>query len=283
MIKSFVINVPFHFQENSSEMGEHHMPKKKRANNEGTIRQRDNGTWEARYTVDGKQKSVYGETQAEALKKRREALSSIDRGQYVEPSKMTVAQWLTQWETTYGRPTWRDTTASTHHQSITVHLIPALGNIPLQKLGADDIQSFIVTQQKAGAKPASIIKQLSPLKGAMRQAVLLKKRPDNPFVGVKQPKLEQDEIGYLTEEEQRAYIQQLPDNTAGRLLRFILGTGLRIGEALALRWSDVEESCFTVRQTIATVSNLNAAEGEARTRQSIHKAKTRTETLNHWE
>ena len=250
------------------------MPNKKRANGDGSIRKRDNGSWEARFTVNGKQKSVYGDTQAEALRKKREALSSADKGQYIEPSKMSMAQWLTLWETTYGRPTWRDTTASTHHQSIVKHLIPALGDIPMQKLGADDIQRFIIAQQAEGAKPASIIKRLSPLKSAMRQAVLLKKRVDNPFEGVKQPKLTQDEIEYLTEDEQRIYIASLPDTTTGRLLRFILGTGLRIGEAIALRWSDVEPKQFTVRQTIATVSNLEEAAGAPRTRQSMHDTKT---------
>lgn len=250
------------------------MPKKKRANGEGSIRQRPDGLWEARYTVDGKRRSVYGVTQAEALRKRREALASADKGQYIEPSKMTVASWLTQWEETYGRPGWRDTTAGTHHQSIINHLIPALGDIPLQKLGAQDIQRFIIHQQGTGVKPASIIKQLSPLKGAMHQAVLLKLRADNPFDGVKQPKLVQDEIEHLTEAEQCAYAASLPDTTTGRLLRFILGTGLRVGEAIGLCWSDVEDEQFTVRRTIATVSNLHAEEGEPRTRQSVQPTKT---------
>ena len=195
----------------------------------------------------------------------------------MEPSKLTVGAWLTQWEETYGRPSWCDTTASTHHDSIKNHLIPALGAIPLQRLGADDIQRFIISQQKAGAKPASIVKRLSPLKSAMRQSVLLKKRADSPFDGVKQPKLMQDEIEHLTEEEQRAYISVLPDGTAARLLRLILGTGRRIGQALALRWSDIEAGRFTVRQTIATAANLEGAEDEPKTRRSIHAAKTSAE------
>lgn len=91
---------------------------------------------------------------------------------------------------------------------------------------------------------------------------------------MKLPKLVQDEIEYLTENDQRAYIAHLPDTTAGRLLRFILGTGLRIGEAIGLCWADVEETQFTVRRTVATVSNLEAAEGEPRTWQSIHPTKT---------
>ena len=248
---------------------------KKRANNEGTIRKRSDGLWEARFHINNERKSVYGKTQAEVARKQRDALSSADQGQYIEPSKLTVGTWLTQWEEIYGRPTWRDTTASTHHDSIKNHLIPAFGKFLLQNLSAEHIQRFIIARQKNGAKPATIVKELSPLKSAMRQAVLLKKRIDNPFTAVKQPKIVQDEISYLTKDEQVSYIAALPNTTIARLLRFILGTGLRIGEAIALRWSDVQKDSFTVRQTIATVSNLESLDNEPRTKQSIHRAKTK--------
>ena len=78
----------------------------------------------------------------------------------------------------------------------------------------------------------------------------------------------------MNEGEQIAYIKALPDTTTGRLLRFILATGLRIGEAIGLRWEDVEAQQFTVRRTIATVSNFDRAEGEARTRQAVQPTKT---------
>ena len=147
---------------------------KKAASGDGSIRKRSNGLWEARFTINGQRKSVYGKTQKEAAQKKREALSSADQGLYIDPSKQTVGQWLRQWAEIYGRPTWRDTTASTHYQSIENHLLPAFGGILLQKLAAEDIQNFIIQQQKAGAEPATISKQLSPLKTALRQAVTLK-------------------------------------------------------------------------------------------------------------
>ena len=71
---------------------------KKRANGEGNIYKRDNGSWEARYTVNGKRHSIYGKTQAEVRKKLTEALSQIDREEYIEDSGMTVSQWLTIWQ-----------------------------------------------------------------------------------------------------------------------------------------------------------------------------------------
>ncbi len=74
----------------------------------GSIRQRSDGTWEARYLVGrdpgtGKQvrKSVYGRTQKEVRQKLAQAIAAVDNGDYFEPSKMTLAQWLDIWTTDY--------------------------------------------------------------------------------------------------------------------------------------------------------------------------------------
>jgi len=76
----------------------------KRANNEGSIRQRKDGKWEARYTIGrdpgtGKQiqKSIYADTQKEVRQRLQQIIVTIDEGTYMEPSKMTVAMWLDTW------------------------------------------------------------------------------------------------------------------------------------------------------------------------------------------
>ncbi len=74
----------------------------------GTIRQRPDGRWEARYTLGrdpgtGKQiqKSIYGATQGEVRKKLQAVSVSIDEGTYVEPARLTLAGWLDVWMETY--------------------------------------------------------------------------------------------------------------------------------------------------------------------------------------
>ena len=81
---------------------------KRNAQGAGTIRQRPDGRWEARYTLGrdpgtGKQvqKSIYGSTQAEVRKKLQAVSVDIDNGVYTEPSKMTVGQWLDIWKSEY--------------------------------------------------------------------------------------------------------------------------------------------------------------------------------------
>ena len=81
----------------------------------GTIRKKTvtrNGKeytyWEARYTYGtdpgtGKQRqrSITGKTQKEVARKLKQVTSTIDKGTYIDPEKMTLAAWLDIWETTY--------------------------------------------------------------------------------------------------------------------------------------------------------------------------------------
>lgn len=230
------------------------MPKK-RGNNDGTIRQRKDGIWEARYFVgykdNGKpdQRSVYASSQEEVQKKLRELLRQLDRGEYVEPSKITVGQWLDKWFEVYGKPRWREKTASVHYSNIRLHIKPAMGKIHLQKLRPDHIQAFVIKQHEAGLSPATIRKQLEPFKSAMKQAVDNQLIIRNPAAKIKLPQLEQKEIEFLTLNEQRALLPHLPDNTAGRALQFILRTGLRASELCGLQWDDISGDSFNVRRS----------------------------------
>jgi hypothetical protein len=84
---------------------------KRRANHEGTIRQRKNGLWEAIVTIGrdpmtGKLKRVsfYAPTQKEAVQKAAKARHDLTRGTFVVPERLTLGQWLDMWLTTYKAP-----------------------------------------------------------------------------------------------------------------------------------------------------------------------------------
>ena len=82
--------------------------RKRGARGAGSIRQRKDGRWEARFVVGvdpgtGKdiRKSIYAATQREARKKMTEALAAVDRNDYRDPCKMSVGQWLDIWTAEY--------------------------------------------------------------------------------------------------------------------------------------------------------------------------------------
>ena len=103
---------------------------KRSANGAGSVRQRPDGTWEARCTIGGKRRSFYADKQSEALKKMRAAQKEEDEGHFIEPSKMTVGRWLNIWLEEYKRPQVRDST----YKNFSVYfkrIIPTLGKIKL--------------------------------------------------------------------------------------------------------------------------------------------------------
>src|SRR5215471_11760606 len=115
----------------------------------GHIRERSPGSFEIRYSLGtdpatGKRKiataTVRG-NRKDAEKELRRLLRTVDTGEHVDPTRMTVRQWLSNWLGAI-----RDEVApsSLHRYSITVHqhIVPALGNIPVAKLSPAHIQSF---------------------------------------------------------------------------------------------------------------------------------------------
>jgi len=114
----------------------------KRANGEGTICKRANGSWEAKITINGKRRSFYGRTQADVKEKLEKARGDSRSGQFIEPSTMTIGEWMNIWIDTYTLDI-KDSTRSEYRQNIDAHIIPKLGNIPLQKLRPDAVQSFV--------------------------------------------------------------------------------------------------------------------------------------------
>ena len=92
------------------------------------------------------------------------------------------------------------------------------------------------------------------LKCALHQAVMNNIINRNPADNIKPPKLVQKEIEFLEPEEILRLLTVLPDNTHGRAIRFILGTGLRVSELCGLRWCDITAEGFSIKQ-ITYVNN----------------------------
>src|SRR4249920_34406 len=126
----------------------------------GSIKQRSKGSWSLivslgyqRDPVMGlrkkKQKwSTFRGTKKEAQAQLTELLRSANRGEYVERSKTTVGEWLTEWlEKAIKPPAKRQTTYDTYKHVIDDKLIPAFGSIRLQELKAADVKRYY-TEQK---------------------------------------------------------------------------------------------------------------------------------------
>jgi integrase len=81
----------------------------------------------------------YGKTHQEAADQLAKALSDLSRGTLIAPHQLTLGQWLETWLREYKQPQVRPFTLDNYERVVRVHLIPALGNLPLKDLCADHV------------------------------------------------------------------------------------------------------------------------------------------------
>lgn len=243
----------------------------RRAAGTGSIRKRTvmrNGKeytfWEAAVTTGydpgtGQQirKTYTGKTQKEVREKMQAAAVAVQDGDFFEPSKMTVAQWLDLWLKEYSAD-WKYKTKEKYEAVCRVHLKPALGATKLSKLTTPQIQSFYnelgrtgkVTKKKGkDGKEIERKEPLSPksvrlvhgvLSKALNTAVRVGYIKHNPAELCTTPKLEKKEISPLTDEQIKEFMALCENEEYGRIYKLILFTGLREGEALGLTWDCVD-------------------------------------------
>ena len=217
------------------------MPRKsntRAAQGSGTIRQRPDGRWEARFTIGrdpgtGRQiqRSVYGATQQEVRKKLAEAVAALDAGNYFEPSKMTLERWVEIWLQEYMGDK-KYLTVKHYKAQCRAHIVPSLGAVKLSELTTPQIQSFYNGLQRGGMAAKSVRNVHGILTKCLSTAVQVGYMRDNPASRVTLPKVEQKEIRPLSDEQVKAFLTVSAGDEYEIILKTILFTGLReIGRA----------------------------------------------------
>lgn len=227
--------------------------KNRNAKGGGSVRQREDGTWEARCTINGKRRSFYGKKQSEALKAMRSALSAADEGKYIEPSKMTVEQWITVWLEEYIKPSAKPLTYATYSSKARTHILPALGNIKLSALDPTMVQTFYNDLlRKKGLAPKSISATHGVLHKALQHAVELRYINNNVTDACKTPRVTRKEIKPLSDEEIEAFLIAIEGNKYKDMFMVALFAGMRENEICGLPWDavDFQKNTITVKQQL---------------------------------
>lgn len=220
--------------------------KTKGAKGGGTIRQRPDGRWEARYTLGidpgtGKQiqKSVYGKTQKEVRQKLTAITAEIDEGTYMDVPRLKTADWLNTWVEEYIGNV-KPATRKSYQDHVRLNIIPYVGAVPLSKLTAAMIQQmYNELQTDKGLSPKTIKNVHGVLHRALEQAQKMGYIRNNPLTAVTLPRIEKKQIKPLEDNELCAFLKEIRGDTYELVYFVTVFTGLRQGEVLGLTWDCV--------------------------------------------
>jgi integrase len=240
------------------------MPKQRRNGEGGVYYEADRKRWRVDITLPDGQPKYVGrfKTEKEAIKAKAEALRNAEQGTIATGPRQTVSQWLGQWLEDVIRPNRAAGTYRTYRDKVRLHILPELGKLPLTALTADHLQRLYARKQREGLAGATVemihIILFGSLKMARRRGYVGRNVAEDvdppqrrPMDGIERA-LSEEQIGVL--------VRAMKGHRFEPFWTLLLHTGMRFGEAAALRWDDVDFERRALRVQRG-VSRVNGRDG----------------------
>jgi integrase len=202
--------------------------------------------------------------------------------------KQTVRQYLTRWLEDVVKRKNRPSTYRSYEQLVRVHISPTPGEVPLAKLTTQQVRAMLNERQDSGLSSRTVQYLHAILRKAMNVALKDQAVLRNVAALVDPPRVAAKEVRPLTTNEARAFLEAIRTDRLEALFTVAISLGLRQGEALALRWRDIELETGTLRvryalQRFKPKKNANAVQ-ETEDPTEIHlmepKTKRSRRTIN---
>ena len=214
---------------------------RRRGNAEGSVYQRADGRWVAQVKpVDGARVYRYARTRAEAAAKLTLLLKAASDGLPMPPERQTVGAYLEEWLETTAKPWLRPASYVSYAGIVRGHLVPELGKVPLSRLTPQQVQAMMNRKLEAGLSARRVDYLRGVLRRALNDALRWGLVARNVATLVRPPKWVRFEIRPLDPAQARAFLEAVRGDRLEALYSVALAIGLRQGEALGLRWEDVE-------------------------------------------
>lgn len=216
--------------------------------------------------IDGKRRQKvirFNGSKKAAEKKLRDTITEYEQGKFVDPSNQNLSDYLDYWLGMI-KSSVQPKTFERYAQMVRVNIKPALGHIKLQELKTRHIDEAYIAMLRdgrrdgAGGLAPKTIRNIHGVLGlALKKALTWQLNWSNPAIGVTLPKIEHKEVKVLTKAQSGTLLQALEGRWLYPIVLLALTTGMRRGEILALKWS-----------------NINLDEGWLRVIQSVEQTKS---------
>ena len=192
-------------------------------------------------------------TKKEAEKKLAEVQHALDTGSFIQPSKLTVRDFLQQWMRDYVSSSVRAATAEGYRIIVECHLIPKLGGVVLSELRPSHLQAYYAKALKEGRRDGrgglagrTVAHHHTVLKEALSHAVKWELITRNVGDAVDPPRAIEPEMNALDPEGAQALLDAARGTIYFPLIHLATFTGMRRSELLGLRWGSINFSNSTV-------------------------------------
>jgi integrase len=233
---------------------------RKRNAGEGSIFQRSDGRWCGQLDLgwqNGRRvrKYVYGATAREVQEALLKARSDHAAGLPVVVERQTVGQYVKRWLDDAVKPSVRPLTHEQYCQHAKLYILPLLGHHQLAKLAPEHIHAFIKRKLGDGLSPRTVQLSVVILRKALGQAVKEGLLSRNVARLVDAPRWKRPEVKPWAPDEASQFLNAIKNERLEAAYHVAISLGLRRGEILGLRWSDIdlEAKTLTVVRAVARV------------------------------
>lgn len=218
---------------------------------------------------NGKRKRIYKNvsgTKRDAEALMAKLLSELNTGSYIEPSKLTMTEYLRDWMNSYVRPNLSPTTVDSYNVNVEKHLIPYVGHILLQQLKPLHVQNLYSdllsngrTDGTGGLSAKSVLYIHRNLHESLEHAVKMQLVSRNVAALVTLPKAKKYHAQVYTPEELNHLLKVAQGTDMELPIYLAASLGLRRGEILGLLWSNVNiiDKKITISNNLVPTSNGN--------------------------
>jgi integrase len=236
----------------------------------GNIRKRGKESWELSfshgYDAYGKRvrhyKTIKAKSEREAQKELAKFVAEVEKGSYVEPTKLTLAEFAEKWLDMHGKQNLAPKTYGLYTGLLKDRIIPAMGHLKLDQIKPMHLVQFYNNLKESGirldGKPGSlsgqyIVHHHRLLRTMLQYAVKWQFLNTNPASQVDPPKVKRKQTNVYDEKQVQTLLEAVEQEDLKYKMIIILAvsTGMRQGELLGLEWKhiDLDNSTIHVCQT----------------------------------
>jgi len=217
----------------------------RRSNGEGSVYRRADGRWTGAHYVlrpDGGRvrRAVYAKTQRAAVAKLDELVAKTSAGVPLAVESWTVESYASHWMGPVVTPRLRPATVSSYRSTLRLHIVPGLGRYTLRRLTPTHVRALLAAKLEAGLSVRSVQIIHSTLRAMLAEAMRDELVERNVAALVRVPTAEREEVQPWSPEEAGTFLRSARKDRLYALFAVGVGLGMRRGELLGLRWSDVD-------------------------------------------